>query len=532
MKHSLFLLLPLIILLSASHPVSAQPLVSPDRTEGQGPFDRLIIRGVTLINGNGAPPIGPVDIVVEQNRIASVNVVGFPGVDINENRRPEANDSDHILDAEGMYLLPGFVDMHGHIGGNSQGTTAEYVFKLWMAHGITTVREPGSFNGLEWTLDHKRRSLANTITAPRIHAYHVFGSGGESIQNSDQARSWVRELYDKGADGIKFFGLRPDIMESALNEANRLGLGSATHHAQMNVAWLNARHTSEMKLTTLEHWYGIPEALFEDRTIQDYRPDYNYQDESHRFGEAGKLWKQAAEPHSNHWNAVMSELIERDLTLVPTFNIYDANRDFMRARRAEWHDDYTLPSLWRFYTPDRRAHGSYWFDWTTNDEILWKENYKLWMEFVNEYKNRGGRVTTGSDSGYIYQLYGFGFIRELELLQEAGFHPLEVVRAATLKGAEALGISNEIGTVEAGKFADFVLVEENPLENFKVLYGTGAIRVNDENEVVRVGGVKYTIKDGIIYDARRLLADVEEMVREAKIVEDFEIRQPGIKIKD
>ena len=60
------------------------------------------------------------------------------------------------------------------------------------------------------------------------------------------------------------------------------------------------------------------------------------------------------------------------------------------------------------------------------------------MTFINEYKNRGGRVTTGSDSGYIYKLYGFDYIRELELLQEAGFHPLEVIRAATFHGAEAL----------------------------------------------------------------------------------------------
>ena len=107
----------------------------------------------------------------------------------------------------------------------------------------------------------------------------------------------------------------------------------------------------------------------------------------------------------------MNELIELDFTLVPTFTIYEASRDLMRARRAEWHDDYTLPSLWNFFTPNREAHGSYWFYWTTEDEVEWKENFRLWMMFVNEYKNRGGRVAAGSDSGFIYKLYGFGFIR-------------------------------------------------------------------------------------------------------------------------
>ena len=91
-----------------------------------------------------------------------------------------------------------------------------------------------------------------------------------------------------------------------------------------------------------------------------------------------------------------------------------------------------------------------------------------------------------------------------------------MIRAATLKGAEALGLDKEIGTVEPGKLADLVVVEENPLENLAVLYGTGAIQVTAKNEVVRVGGVRYTIKDGIVYDARQLLADVRRMVKDAK----------------
>ena len=84
----------------------------------------------------------------------------------------------------------------------------------------------------------------------------------------------------------------------------------------------------------------------------------------------------------------------------------------MRARRADWHEQYTLPSLWKFYQPSRVAHGAYWYDWTTQDEIEWKNNYRLWMRFLNEYKNRGGKVCTGSDSGFIFKLYGFDYIRE------------------------------------------------------------------------------------------------------------------------
>jgi imidazolonepropionase-like amidohydrolase len=150
------------------------------------------------------------------------------------------------------------------------------------------------------------------------------------------------------------------------------------------------------------------------------------------------------------------------------------------------------------------------------------------MAFINEYKNRGGRVTTGSDNGYIYQTYGFGYIRELELLREAGFHPLEVIRSATLYGAQALGAEKDLGSVEQGKFADIVIVDANPLENLQVLYGTGAIRLTTDNKITRAGGVKYTIKNGIVYDAKKLLADVKKMVDEEKKKTGWKLMQPGM----
>ncbi len=490
---------------------------APPRAEGDGPYSRLVLRGGILIDGTGAPPRGPVDIVIEGNRIVDVVGVGAPGVPIDPSRRPAAGPGGHELDIAGMYVLPGLIDMHGHQGGVEQGTPAEYVYKLWMGHGVTTVRDPGCGNGLAWCVEQKRRSAANEITAPRILAYDYFGQGRDQpFTTPEEAREWVRQVAKEGADGLKFFGYRPDIMKAAIEEANRLGLRSACHHAQLDVARVNALTTARWGLTTMEHWYGLPEALFDDRTTQDYPADYNYNDESDRFGQAGRLWAQAAKPGSARWNQVMDEMLALDFTIDPTFTIYEASRDLMRERRAEWHEEYTLPSLWDFFSPSRQAHGSYWYHWTTADEIAWKENYRRWMEFVDDYKNRGGRVTTGSDSGYIYKLYGFGYVRELELLQEAGFHPLEVVRSATLYGAQALGLADQIGSVEPGKLADLVVVPENPLADFKVLYGTGAVRVTPDNRVVRVGGVRWTIKDGIVYDAPKLLADVREMVRKAK----------------
>lgn len=485
---------------------------APDRAEGEGPYERLVIRGAILIDGTGAPPYGPVDIVIEGNRITEVRIVGSPYLAIDPAARPEPGD--HEIDAAGMYVLPGFINAHAHISNPDQyrfgaAAPAEYAYKLWLAHGVTTIREVAGGNGRDWTLREKQRSAKNQITAPRI-IFHMWFPDGLTPK---EARAWVKDLARDGADGVKFYSAPPDVLAAAIDEAKKRGLKTAMHHAQLAVARWNVLDSARAGLTSMEHWYGLPEALFEDRVIQDYPLDYNYLDEQDRFGQAGRLWQQAAPPYSEKWNAVMDELIALDFTIDPTMTIYEASRDLMAARGQEWLDDYTWPALWGFFQASRASHGSYWFDWTTADEIAWKHNYRLWMAFINEFKNRGGRVTLGDDAGFIYKLYGFGYIREFELLQEAGFHPLEVVRSATLMGAELIGREADLGTVEKGKLADLVILSENPLQNFKVLYGTGAVRLNNEtDQAERVGGIIYTIKDGIIYDAKALLQDVKDMV--------------------
>lgn len=435
---------------------------------------------------------------------------------------PRPAPGDFEIDASRSWVLPGFIDAHAHIGFPQQvrhgpAAPSDYVYKLWLAHGVTTVREVGSVNGLGWTLEQARQAQAGEIAAPRIVPYAIFPLPEYFHLTPEQARAWMGAVARAGARGVKFLGAQPEVMKAALDEAKQLGLRTACHHAQMSVARMNVLDTASWGLTSMEHWYGLPEALFTDRTVQDYPVDYNYNNEQDRFGAAGRLWLQAAEPGSARWREVMDRLLALDFTIVPTFTAYEATRDQMRARRLELHDEHTWPGVWEFFQPNRDAHGSFWFDWTTQHEINWRRNYQRWMMFINEYKNRGGRVCAGSDSGFIYNLYGFGFIRELELLQEAGFHPLEAIRAATLKSAELLGIDDEAGSIEVGKRADLVILDENPLANTKTLYGTGALRLNDATgQAEAVGGVRYTIAGGLVWDAKQLLADVRQIVAAEK----------------
>lgn len=492
---------------------------APDRTEGDGPFERLILRGATVIDGTGAPPRGPVDIVIEGNRIARIASVGTPYITVDEERRPK--DATFEIDADGMYVLPGIVDLHTHLGGIPKAPEAEYVYKLWLGHGITTVRGV-PLTGFDLSLSEKGRSERNEITAPRIFSYHRPGSGGDdwkggSVSDPETARKWVRYLARKGGDGMKLGSYPPAIMAALLDEAKEHNLGSTAHLAQTGVAQMNAIDAARLGLGTVTHFYGLFESMYEKHDVQPWPVDMNYNDEQHRFGQVGRQWK-LVKPGGKKWKSLLKEFLELDVTLDPTMTIYAAGRDVMRSRNADWHEEYTLPSMWQFYTPSRVSHGSYFFDWTTWDEVAWRNFYHLWMRFLNEYKNKGGRVTTGSDSGFIYKLYGFGTIEEMELLQEAGFHPLEVIRSATMHGAETLhkpmGKPIEFGVLRSGMLADMLIVDENPVANLKVLYATGAVKLNDDTgEVERIGGVKYTIKDGIVYDAQQLLKDVRKMVK-------------------
>ena len=498
---------------------STDPLPAPPRAEGEGPFERLVIRNATLIDGTGAPAGGPVNIVIEGNRIAAVVKTEYIAGDMRPADAPDAASKE--IDATGMYVLPGFVDLHLHSGDTPKTPEAEYVYKLWLAHGVTTGRGV-PFASPEFSESEKNRSARNEITAPRMFTYRLpFDEWEGTIETPEQAREWVRKAAKTGIDGLKLTAYPPAIMAALLDEANTLGLGTTSHLSQSGVASMNALDAARLGLGTLTHFYGLFEALYNGVDVQPWPPGYNNFDEQHRFGQVARQWSLVHPQGSEQWRALLEEFKSLRLILDPTMTAYLASRDVMRRRSAEWHEQYTLPTLWEFYQPSRINHGSYYYDWSSWDEVAWRNFYRVWMAFLNDYKNLGGRVTVSSDAGYIYNTFGFATIEEMELLQEAGFHPLEVIRAATLHGAEALfepkGKPIEFGVVRAGLLADLVIVPEDPIANLKVLYGTGAVRLNEKTgKAERVGGIRYTIKDGIVYDARQLLADVERMVARQK----------------
>lgn len=329
---------------SAWAQMNPAPARGPD--EGQGPFSRMVVRGAMLIDGTGAPPRGPMDIVIENDRITDVIQAGWPGMPMESGRKP--TEFDHEIDATGMYVMPGFVDMHVHGGADPKSPELEYAYKLWLAHGVTTVRGV-SLTSNDVASVEARRSEAGEIVAPRIYNYQVLGSGwdGGRVHDADTARDWVRWASANGIHGIKFFirnDETPETVSAAIDEAGKLGMGTVAHIAQPGVAELNARDLGELGLGTVTHFYGHFEALLGGRSVQNYSADYNFYDEYARFGQAAEIWKEIT-VRDEAWYDYLREQKENEIVFDPTFSIYAASRDLMRAKNAEWHDEYTLPSL-------------------------------------------------------------------------------------------------------------------------------------------------------------------------------------------
>jgi hypothetical protein len=551
-----------------------RPIPAPDRRadEGQGPYDRLILRGGIVIDGTGAPPRGPMDIVIEGNRITAVRGSGGRGrrgarrgrrgpdrpeqaetadqqaeagergeaeeqrpggergqaaergddsgeqgerggTDQPESDRPEPT----VIDIRGKYVMPGFINLHAHAG-EGKAPQTEYVYKLYMAHGVTTLRGV-SFGPEEFGLSERERSARNEIVAPRLIIYQR--PPGWDLKSPDEARKWVQGAAARGVEGLKLDAYPPPIMAALIDEAHRHRMGTVAHLSQMGVAQMNAIDAARVGLDCVTHFYGIFEALYKDHDVQPWPVEMNYNNEQYRFGQVARQWDKIHPPGSDEWKALLAEFKERGTILDATMVAYLASRDVMRARSAEWHEKYTLPSLWQFYQPNRAVHGSYFYDWTTADEVAWRNFYRVWMQFIDDYNDMGGRVTVSDDAAFIYNLWGFGIIQEMELFQEAGFHPLEVIRSATMYPAQAIfepkRMPIEYGVVRPGMLADLAIVGENPLHNLKVLYGTGSPKLNDETgQVERIGGIELVVKDGIVYDAKKMLADVAKMVENQK----------------
>jgi len=474
---------------------------------------RLLIKDAMIIYGNGEPPFGPASVCIEDGLIAGVG------------RVPRNWVPDAVIDASDKYVMPGIINGHMHLqderGGNPQ--PLQYELNLYLAAGATTLRDVGSnwSKAKEW----RAKSASHELVAPRLLLYErIWASKG--AHTAELIREGVHYAKEQGVDGLKLFGMDRDLAEALMDEAKKVGLRTAVHIAvDETTAW----DWAELGVTSIEHFYGVADAALDG--IQDFPPEHNASNEIHRFGRAGELYIQ---PNLNRkkLSAVLDLMVKNDVFWCPTLSIYVASRDAIRAQNQPWFKDYLHPTLEEYFNPDLQRHGSYLLGWTNTQEVRWKKNYQVWMEALKEFDLKGGLITVGDDAGFIYSIYGFGQVHEMELLEEAGFHPLEVIKMATVNGAKLLGLEDRLGRVRQGFIADLLVVNGNPVENLRLLnpYGTDVltydgkpinnyspVRPGDPKlKVEHGGGIEWTIKEGIPYHVPTLMKEVKAMVDEAR----------------
>jgi imidazolonepropionase-like amidohydrolase len=452
---------------------------------------RLLIRQAMVIYGNGRPPYGPVDILVQDGLIANI----APTLPV---------EADAVIEAAGKYVMPGMVNTHMHWHDERAGLPMpiQYARNLYLAAGVTLTRENGGnfSKSKQWQAE----SAANTIVAPRMQVYWVVSRGSG---HPDALRANVREAKARGADGLKIFGMDRDQLEAVMHEAKAQGFTTTTHIA---VEETTAKDFIELGVDSIEHFYGVADAALDG--VQNFPADMNYSDELMRFSRAGELYAQA---NPARLDKVLDDMVAAGVSWSPTLSIYEASRDLIKAQNLPWYRDYLHPALQAFFEPNLAHHGSYFTRWTNTMEVRWRQQYRIWMDALRAFGTKGGRITTGDDAGFIYSLYGFGLIRELELQEEAGFHPLEVIRHATVNGATLLGMGERLGRVRQGYLADLLVVNGNPIENLRVLNPYGIEEVRD-GALRRGGGIEWTIKDGIPYHVPTLMHEVRGLVDEAR----------------
>lgn len=482
-------LVALTVMLGALAPTPSAQVRPPPRdtaVHARKPA-RLLIRHAMVIYGNGKPAYGPMDILVQDGVIANI----APTLPV---------EADAVIDATGKYVMPGLVDTHMHWHDERAGMPMpiQYERHLYLANGVTLTRENGGnfAKSKRWQAE----SAADTIIAPRMQVYWVVARGNGT---AEAIRGNIREAKARGADGLKIFGMDRDQLEATMSEAKLQGLRTTTHIA---VEEVTARDFAELGVDSIEHFYGIADAALDG--VQHFPADMNYSNELLRFSKAGELYAQADPVKLDQ---VLDLMVANKVAWSPTLSIYEASRDVVKAQNLPWYKEYLHPALQAFFEPNLTNHGSYFTGWTNTMEVRWKRQYRIWMDALRSFGNKGGVITTGDDAGFIHSLYGFGLVRELELHEEAGFHPLEVIKHGTVNGATLLGMGHTLGRVRQGYLADLLVVNGNPLENLRVLNPYG-IDVYKDGRMSRGGGIEWTIKNGIPYHVPTLMKEVKAMV--------------------
>ena len=446
------------------------------------PAGRIALTHVRVIDGTGAAPAEDRTVLLDGPTIAGVQAAAAA-----------VPAGYRALDLSGASVIPGIVGMHNHLfylqrpNIDSAGRFEQPIIvpqmsfsapRLYLANGVTTMRTTGSVEPYT-DLALKREIDAGKLVGPHLDVTgpYLEGAGAFFIQNhplasAEDARRTVAYWADQGVNSFKaYMNITRAELGAAIKEAHRRGLKVTGHLCSVTYP-----EAAELGIDNLEHGFFVNTQLDPGKQ-PDKCPDT-----------VGNPTLLAMKPGGPEANALIKLLVDRKVALTSTLPVFEQSVPLHAPLQARQMD---------VLTPQAKESYLYLRNLTASRAGTPRgqqaaEGYRNALGLERQFVAAGGLLLAGPDpTGNGGVIPGFGDQREIELLVEAGFTPLEAIRIATLNGATYLGLADRIGSIAPGKSADLVVIRGNPAAN-----------------VADIEKVETVFKDGVGYDSAKLLDSV------------------------
>jgi imidazolonepropionase-like amidohydrolase len=440
----------------------------------------VVLAHVRVVDGTGAAAVEDQTIVISNGKISAVGPAASA---------PVPNGA-KTLDLTGYTVLPGLVGMHDHLffpmGGNPPIYSDMGISfpRLYLAMGVTTIRTTGSVAPFT-DLEIKRRIESGQMVGPKmdVTAPYLEGKGAytpvmHELTGPDDARRMVNFWADEGATSFKaYMNITRDELRAAVEEAHKRGLKITGH-----LCSIGFKEAAELGIDDLEHGL-FPDSEFVPNKQPDVCP-----------GNAVNASLLSLEVNSPQVQETIATMVKHNVALTSTLPVFEASAPIspngIGAARAVLNqrmlNTMSNDARVRYLTSRARIPAN------SQTTTLVRKS----MDFERAFVKAGGLLLAGLDpTGNGGVVAGFGDLREVELLVEAGFTPVEAIKIASLNGAKFLGRDSQIGSIAVGKQADLMIVKGNPATN-----------IND------IENVEIVFKDGIGYDTEKLVESVQGLV--------------------
>lgn len=437
------------------------------------PAGVIALEHVRVIDGTGTAPKTDQTILISADKIAAIGAGGSVQVPTGATR----------LDFTGYSALPGLVGMHDHLfypAGGGLYHDMPFTFpRLYLAAGVTTIRTTGSIEPY-FDLELKRGIDEDKLIGPKINVTgpYLEGDGAftrqmHALKDPDDARRTVEYWIGEGARSFKAYNvLTRAELKAAIDAAHQHGIKFTGH-----LCSIGFREAAELGIDDLEHGLTVDTEFYPEK-----KPDV-CPVPSQAVQAAAKL-----DVNGPEIQATIKTLVAHHVAVTSTLPVFE---QFVPSRPDE--PQRVLDSL---SDDARKAYQANRARVAANKQSAWPVMFPKEMEFERAFVKAGGTLLAGLDpTGIGGIVAGFGDQREVELLVEAGFTPLEAIKIASLNGAQFLGEADHIGSLTAGKQADIVIVKGDP-----------SAKIDD------VENVEVVFKDGVGWDSKKLIESAKGLV--------------------